>query len=108
MVSIVDKRLRSDLNGTIDRPTTAAFFKSAVEPKKTARRDPGEHTTATIVRTVLYWALEWKDMDLYRHVGICALKWLDTQETVLSMVGRHLQDRFTDPHSSEIIEWETQ
>lgn len=99
VVSMVDEQLRKQWN--VDVQTAAV--KVLMSSLESGYMQPSHATQAT-VRTILHWALKWNDDRLYREVGIRGLPWLDTQETILSMVALHLQAIFAD-HSE--IEWET-
>lgn len=101
---MVHEQLRNHRNAAVET-AAVALFKSAVNEIESYEIENCSYVTPPIIQTGLYWALELNNDDLYQHVGTCGLKWLDTQDTVLSMVAQHIQGRSTD--HSETIEWET-
>lgn len=97
---MLDEQLRNHRNAAVET-AAVAVFNSAVRDKLTW---PPTHATSPTVQTVLRWALELNNDDLYKQAVRHGLLWLDTQDAVLSVVGRQLQGR--SAQHSETIEWE--
>ncbi len=103
-VSMADEHLRNHRDAATET-AAVALFESAANEDRHAWREL-EHATLPKVQVALHRALELNNHKLYRQVARCALKWLDTQETVLNMVGRHLEQGRYAEHP-ETIEWDT-
>lgn len=100
-VSMVSEQLRGHRNAAVETAAVTVFKKAFSEQYGWMPPIPLAPKT---VRTVLYWAVELDNDDLYEQVGSCGLSWPDTQETVLGLIGRYLGDPSAD--RSQTIDWE--
>lgn len=87
VVSMADDQLRNHWDPNVQTATMSVFKSSLGQ---------SVHPTQGSCQTILHWALKLNDDKLYQQVGNRCLPWVDTQETILSMVGRQFQGRSAD------------
>jgi hypothetical protein len=91
LVALADDQLRNHWDSDVQSAAMKVFHRCVQgEPR---------YLRAASIQTILYWALKFNDTTLYHDVGRFGLQSLDTQGTVLAILGQHLKCRPT--HSME-------
>jgi hypothetical protein len=105
VIAMIDDQLRDHSDSAVQSAAIDIFTAVAMGARSTSSLKSSVDTLRTTAQTIFHWALKLDNDKLYREAGSQYLKWLDTQDAVLGMVGRHLQSRSVN--NSETIQWET-